>query len=171
LIELNGDVHQGLAHDGSTPLIMAAHHGQTECLQLLLRKNAAPNQATISNGTTALIVAAMSGHTNAVKVLLQHGAAPNLRTTDKGETALIKATEKKHYNVVKALLQNGDVPYQAHQNVPLHNDVYGARFPQKVTLEDAIGSHTCSLEALACVWPNNGIPLGCVVHPSCRLAL
>jgi hypothetical protein len=26
-----------------------------------------------------------------------------------------------------------------------------ARFPQKFTLEDAIGSHTCSLEALASV--------------------
>jgi hypothetical protein len=29
--------------------------------------------------------------------------------------------------------------------------VYGARFRQKFTLEDAIGSHACSLEALACV--------------------
>jgi hypothetical protein len=33
-------------------------------------------------------------------------------------------------------------------------------FRQKFTLEDAIGSHACSLEALTCVWPN-GIPLGC----------
>jgi hypothetical protein len=30
-------------------------------------------------------------------------------------------------------------------------DVYGARFRQKSTLDDAIGSHACSLEALACV--------------------
>jgi hypothetical protein len=28
---------------------------------------------------------------------------------------------------------------------------YGARFRQRFTLEDAIGSHTCSLEALASV--------------------
>jgi hypothetical protein len=30
---------------------------------------------------------------------------------------------------------------------------YGARFRRKVPLEDTIGSHTCSLEALACVRP------------------
>jgi hypothetical protein len=29
--------------------------------------------------------------------------------------------------------------------------LHGARFRQKFTLEDAIGSHACSLEALACV--------------------
>jgi hypothetical protein len=29
--------------------------------------------------------------------------------------------------------------------------VHGARFLAEVTLEDAIGSHTCSLEALACM--------------------
>jgi hypothetical protein len=36
--------------------------------------------------------------------------------------------------------------------------VYGARFRQKFTLEDAIGSHACSLEANTRV--TNGIPLG-----------
>jgi hypothetical protein len=36
---------------------------------------------------------------------------------------------------------------------------YGARFRQKMTLEDAIGSHACSLEANMRV--TNGIPLGC----------
>jgi hypothetical protein len=35
---------------------------------------------------------------------------------------------------------------------------YGARFRQKFTLEDAIGSHACSLEANTRV--TNGIPLG-----------
>jgi hypothetical protein len=37
-------------------------------------------------------------------------------------------------------------------------DWYGARFRQKFTLEDAIGSHACSLEANTRV--ANGIPLG-----------
>jgi hypothetical protein len=36
---------------------------------------------------------------------------------------------------------------------------HGARFWQKFTLEDAIGSHACSLEANTRV--TNGIPLGC----------
>jgi hypothetical protein len=36
--------------------------------------------------------------------------------------------------------------------------MYGARSPQKLTLEDAIGSHACSLEANTRV--TNGIPLG-----------
>jgi hypothetical protein len=35
---------------------------------------------------------------------------------------------------------------------------YGARFRQKFTLEDAIGSHACSLEANTRV--TNGLPLG-----------
>jgi hypothetical protein len=35
---------------------------------------------------------------------------------------------------------------------------YGVRFRQKFTLEDAIGSHACSLEANTRV--TNGIPLG-----------
>jgi hypothetical protein len=37
--------------------------------------------------------------------------------------------------------------------------MYGARFRQKIPLEDDIGSHTCSLEASMRV--TNGIPLGC----------
>jgi NAD-dependent SIR2 family protein deacetylase len=36
--------------------------------------------------------------------------------------------------------------------------LYGARFRQKFTIEDAIGSHACSLEANMHV--TNGIPLG-----------
>jgi hypothetical protein len=36
--------------------------------------------------------------------------------------------------------------------------VHGARFRQRFTLEDAIGSHACSLEANMRV--TNGIPLG-----------
>jgi hypothetical protein len=36
---------------------------------------------------------------------------------------------------------------------------YGARFRQKFTLEDAIGSHACSLETSMHV--TNDIPLGC----------
>jgi hypothetical protein len=36
---------------------------------------------------------------------------------------------------------------------------YGAGFREKLALDDAIGSHACSLEAIICV--TNGIPLGC----------
>jgi hypothetical protein len=39
-----------------------------------------------------------------------------------------------------------------------HKGGYGARFRQNFTLEDAIGSHACSLQASMCV--NNGIHLG-----------
>jgi hypothetical protein len=37
------------------------------------------------------------------------------------------------------------------QLVVMVGPLHGARFRQKLTLEDAIGSHACSLEALACV--------------------
>jgi hypothetical protein len=36
---------------------------------------------------------------------------------------------------------------------------HGAHFSTEIALEDAIGSHACSLQDASCVWPN-GIPLG-----------
>jgi hypothetical protein len=39
--------------------------------------------------------------------------------------------------------------------------VHGARFRQKFTPEDAIGSHVCSLEASRTV--TNGVLLGCLL--------
>jgi hypothetical protein len=38
-------------------------------------------------------------------------------------------------------------------------DMHGARFPTEITLEDAIGSHACSLEVNIRV--TNSIPLRC----------
>jgi aldehyde dehydrogenase (NAD+) len=46
----------------------------------------------------------------------------------------------------------------SHLKSVLEKGGYGARFRQKFTLEDAIGSHACSLEANTRV--TNGIPLG-----------
>jgi hypothetical protein len=62
-----------------------------------------------------------------------------------------------------ASLKKQDLP--PYTNLPVGADtffdptcLYGARFRQKFTLEDAIGSHACSLEANTRV--TNGIPLG-----------
>jgi hypothetical protein len=53
-------------------------------------------------------------------------------------------------------------------NLRTDGPLCGARFRHKFTLEDAIGSHACSLEALACMWPMAFLS---GIHASYRLAL
>ena len=58
---------------GCTHLILAAHKGRADIVQLLLQAGAAL-EAADSRGRTALHVAAWAGHEPAVKVLCEHGA-------------------------------------------------------------------------------------------------
>jgi hypothetical protein len=77
-------------------------------------------------------------------------------------TSAIKKTGK---DMVYSIVCNcdparGDQPWK--WAAPVANSWYGARLRQKFTLEGAIGSHACSLEASMRV--TNGIPLGCSLH-------
>jgi hypothetical protein len=71
----------------------------------------------------------------------------------------------KEWSIVRELVDrttNPDPAAAARAYNLLHRGdelaTYGARFPTGITLEDAIGSHACSLEALA-MRVTNGIPL------------
>ena len=89
-----------LSSDG-TALMAAAYRGDAEMVNLLLDRNADPNQGT-KNGLVPLMSAAGMGHIGIVGLLLAAGA--NVTATDKdGDTALKFAEAAGHSQVVQAL--------------------------------------------------------------------
>jgi hypothetical protein len=61
--------------------------------------------------------------------------------------------------ISKAILSKNGLREFPYPLFSFASTLHGARFRQKFTLEDAIGSHTCSLEAPA-MRVTDGIPLG-----------
>lgn len=78
------DVNQEDLAFGMTPLAVAAVHGRTNAVQLLLARGAQVN-ARLPDGNTALHAAAFFGRVEVVKTLLAAGADPTLRN-EEGET-------------------------------------------------------------------------------------
>ncbi len=93
------------APDCSTPLIMAAQHGQTKAVELLLNKGALVD-FTDARRRTALGKAAEHGCTGALNLLIQHGAQVNF-SGDGAQTALMYAAQNGHDAAVQALLEKG----------------------------------------------------------------
>ncbi|KAK3266758.1 hypothetical protein CYMTET_24644 [Cymbomonas tetramitiformis] len=93
---------------GSTPLMLAAAGGHSECISLLLAAGASPNLAD-EEGGTALLRAAWGCHTQAVTALLETGAAVNYADTD-GETALMVSGRLGDIDTARALLSGGADP-------------------------------------------------------------
>ena len=74
---------------GWRPLIIAAAEGQTEAIQVLLRKGANPD-VTNAKGRTALMFAAHYGYAAIVDALLDAGARPDI-TPNEGPKAIVAA--------------------------------------------------------------------------------
>jgi ankyrin repeat protein len=91
--------------DCSTPLIMAAQHGQTKAVELLLEKGALID-FTNARRRTALGKAAEHGCIGALTMLIQHGAQVNF-TGYGDQTALMYAAQNGHEAVVQELFKNG----------------------------------------------------------------
>ncbi|KAL5093284.1 hypothetical protein Trisim1_011088 [Trichoderma cf. simile WF8] len=94
---------------GRTPLMVAAHEGHHDVVQLLLANGADVNVISKSGGgwkrsSTALEAAAMRGHLSVVQLLLANGADPKLPGND---WALLQAAENGHAAVVQLLLTKG----------------------------------------------------------------
>ena len=70
----------------STPLVVAALHGQTEAARLLVKKGA-DVAVPSKNGSTPLLIAAFFGHREIVELLLNNGANVNAKN-DEGKTPL-----------------------------------------------------------------------------------
>ena len=88
---------------GSTPLILAARHGNLEALRVLIRAGANV-EARNAGGNTPLGAAAGFGHVDCVLALLAEGGAEIDAVDNRSCTALIKAVRFGRIEVVAALL-------------------------------------------------------------------
>ena len=98
---------------GETALHLAAYHGHTEILSMLLRNGAEPNMS-MRNGRTALIIASEQGRGDVTRMLLEHGCNVHA-VTNSGKTALYSACENGHAHIVPALLDHGSDVNQVRQ--------------------------------------------------------
>lgn len=165
---------------GQTPLNLAARHGYTDVVKVLLAAGASADHADC-DGWTALRAAAWGGHTQVhsqptilpsitdsnvvVEMLLEHGAMVDCADWDQ-RTALRAAAWGGHEDIVKALLQHdADVnrtddegrtaliaaAYMGHSEIVEHLLDYGA----KIDHADSDGRTALSVAAL-CVPSNHG---------------
>ncbi|XP_014672088.1 PREDICTED: protein fem-1 homolog B-like [Priapulus caudatus] len=97
----------------TTPIIVAARHGNDKMVKMLLTKFSANIEQTgtvkfdgyMIEGATALWCAAAEGHMNVVKVLVEHGADVN-HPTSTNSTPLRAACFDGRLDIVKYLVQN-----------------------------------------------------------------
>lgn len=97
-----------------TPLHIAAERGQTEIVDLLLKKGAdinardSSNGAPLSQGNTALILAAAMNHLDTVQLLLAQAKKPDVLLREReGKTAFWFAVENENLEMVKLLYSHG----------------------------------------------------------------
>ncbi|VVC98676.1 unnamed protein product, partial [Leptidea sinapis] len=88
--------------DGTTPLILSAAMGHTQCVAELLAQGADP-ACCRTTGTSALFFAAQGGFLDIARLLLDAGAAIDAPSMD-GASPLFKAAHKGHAPVVVELL-------------------------------------------------------------------
>src|SRR6266850_3298856 len=91
--------------DGTTPLIWAAHNGDSETGKLLIAAGANV-KATNRYGVNALHEAATIGDVAMIEALLKAGADPNA-TYGAGETPLMLVARTGNLNAVKLLIDRG----------------------------------------------------------------
>lgn len=86
-----------------TPLQIAANHGHSKCVELLLKYKANIHFKD-PDKYQAIHRAAWEGHTNILEILLKNGADPNARNED-GITPLALSVDEGHVNCTKKLLE------------------------------------------------------------------
>jgi len=91
--------------DGTTPLIWAAHNGDSEIGKLLISAGANV-KATNRYGVNALVEAATIGDVSMMEALVKAGADPNA-TYGAGETPLMLAARTGNVSAVKLLIDRG----------------------------------------------------------------
>lgn len=96
------------------PLLIAAENGQTEIVDLLLKKGAdinardRTNGSPLSQGNTALILAAAMNHLDTVQRLLAHTKKPDVLFREReGKTAFWFAVANENLEMVKLLYSHG----------------------------------------------------------------
>ncbi|KAK3526640.1 hypothetical protein QTP70_030848 [Hemibagrus guttatus] len=111
--------------DGFTPLHVAALHGHTVLVSLLIRRGAGIN-ACNSQNATPLHLACQNSHTQVVSSLVECNAKLN-KKDHFGNTPLIQACLKGHEETVSVLIQSGASLNLANNqgNTALHEAVRG----------------------------------------------
>ena len=93
--------------DKFLPLHLAAHHGKSEKIKILMEHGAdLEAKAKTEERVTALHLAAYSGHLKAVQILVDLGAAIEASSAS-GLTPLHLAVTQKNFSVAKFLLEKG----------------------------------------------------------------
>lgn len=91
--------------DGTTALIWAAYHNDTDAVRQLLAAGA-DLKATNQYGVSALYYACFNGNADMIAALLESGADPNSQRPG-GETALMTAARTGRVEAIKTLLAAG----------------------------------------------------------------
>jgi uncharacterized protein len=104
LIKEHTDVNTA-ANDGSTALLWAAYHSNTEMAKALLAAGATVDAAN-HYGVTPLLQASRNGDVEVIRALLDAGAEPT-RWHAEGETPLMAASRTGRVDAVKLLLSKG----------------------------------------------------------------
>ncbi|XP_032875200.1 transient receptor potential cation channel subfamily A member 1 [Amblyraja radiata] len=111
---------------GMTPVLLAAQHGHTAVVQLLLRKGALFMRDYKS--WTALHYAALGGHSQTMEVLLQGNISLLDQVDEKGNTALHLAAKRGHNSAVRLLLAQGAaIVLNKNEASFLHEAIYNKR--------------------------------------------
>jgi serine/threonine-protein phosphatase 6 regulatory ankyrin repeat subunit B len=92
-------------HEGFTPFLLAAMHGQLGVMQLLIGRGADTSATTRISGNTALHMAAWGGQEQAAAFLLGQGAQSTHRKAD-AMTPFMLASGRGHLGVVRLLLHH-----------------------------------------------------------------
>ena len=93
--------------DNTTPIMIAAQHGNAIIVSLLFKNGARINGASPIDGATALHLASENGHMQAVHALICFKANMNVVTTEWASSPLMLAAFKGHAFVVDALATAG----------------------------------------------------------------
>jgi ankyrin repeat protein len=92
------------AHDGTTPLMLAAVYGAPETVRLLLEAGANPN-AVSNGGASPLLLAA--GNLEKIRLLVDHGADVNARSSTGNTPLVAAAAHPDNLDAVQFLLEKG----------------------------------------------------------------
>jgi len=108
MLDAGFNPNQEPSGDCSTPLALAAMHGNADSVTLLFEHGAQPDAPAGSDSRTALqcVAELEQGLPEMVALLLQNGADVNLTRQD-GTTALMLAASRGHVETVRLLLEAG----------------------------------------------------------------
>ena len=98
LADLGASVHTP-AHDGCTPVCIAADEGHVDAINALAALGASVNTPA-NDGGTPVFIAAQNGHVDAIKTLAALGASVNTPENDGGTPVFIAAL-RGHVDAIK----------------------------------------------------------------------